>query len=34
MYTVDSILDCPRSEYVREMIPWLVTFMLAVLLFT
>ena len=31
MYTVNSILDCSLSEYVKEMIPWLVTFMLAVL---
>ena len=31
MYTVNSILDSTLSEYVREMIPWLVTFLIAVL---
>lgn len=32
MFTVNSILDCSLKEYSKEMIPWLVSFLLAVLI--
>lgn len=31
MYTVNSILGCSLNEYMKEMIPWLITFLIAVL---
>ena len=31
MYTVNSILGCSLNEYTREMIPWLTTFLLAMM---
>ena len=30
MYTVNSILDCSLGEYTREMVPWLISFVVAV----
>lgn len=32
MYTVNSIIDCSLGEYAREMVPWLITFLLAMML--
>lgn len=32
MFTVNSILDCSLSEYCKEMIPWLITFLIAVII--
>ncbi len=29
MYTVNSILDCSLGEYAKEMIPWLIAFLIA-----
>lgn len=29
MYTVNSIIDCSMSEYTKEMIPWLASFLIA-----
>lgn len=31
MYTVNSILGCSLNEYMKEMVPWLITFLIAVL---
>ena len=32
MFTVNSILDCSLQEYCKEMVPWLITFLLSVVI--